>query len=155
MANSKMVSAFVLGFVAAFSIVAAGCAHLPIVGSASGSCVLYGEKFTHIESVRAEFRTVSVPVRVLDTHEVERLELGKAPESTPDYSRFYGGDFYVCVIKKDDWKEIRDKKLKKLKIWDETMATTPRGQSIKVVGYDIDHWAIKGGGFSSGLPMWK
>ena len=107
---------------------------------------------TVVLDVRAEFRTASVPVRVLDTHEIERLELSRAPESTPDILRLYGGDFYRCVIRKDDWKEIRDKKLT---IWDETTATTPRGQSVEITRYDIDHWAIEGGASTSGFAVWK
>ena len=123
------------------------CAGLPVVGSNFGTCVLSGEKFTNV---------IDAEVEVLDNKWVSEpflmpsLDLQRSPETHPIGA---GGKYvHMCVIPKDAWPELRDNQASRDSTWGDTVTmTTPRGQKLKLWGYDIDHWTMMGGG----IPIWK
>lgn len=113
-----------------------GCAD---IGLDTGSCLVNGEKFTHVTDATVEFRTHSIPQRVLDTYTKEELKVYRSPRSSPD---LMGGEFYQCVVKKADWQEAMPAKLTQWAVSDAMTAITPRGQTVEFTSYDIDHWVL-------------
>ena len=117
-------------------LITAGCANLPVAGGAFGACSYNGEEFTHVVNVEAKFWTGSGYTEPMVK---PSLDLQRAPRSTS----FGGEKFYLCVISKDDWPELRDMQSSRdFRPWDSVTPFTPRGQELDFGGYDIDHWMV-------------
>lgn len=123
------------------------CAGLPVVGGNFGACVLRGEDFTHVIGAEATYWDGG---RTSESLLMSSLDLQRSPEAQPIG---VGGEYvHACVIPKDDWPELRDDQASRDSTWFDTVTmTTPRGQELELIGYDIDHWMLMG----SSVPLWK
>ena len=131
------------------------CADIRIGGFSFGSCLVNGEEFTHVSNVILEIRTDSFPRQVLETHTKEELKVHRAPRSLGNVRGKWGvGErgVYFCVVKKSDWPEAMPAKLSSPSR-DEVTAITPRGQTVSLVQYDIDHWVLLGRPWPH--PIWE
>ena len=126
------------------------CADIRIGGFSFGSCLMNGEKFTHVSNAVVEIRTHSVPQRVLETHTKEELKVHRSPRSG---QTLWGERLYSCVVKKSDWPEAIPGKFL-VTPSDEATAITPRGQTVSFSDHDIDHWVLTNRRWSD-FPVWE
>ena len=127
------------------------CADIRIGGFSFGSCLMNGEKFTHVSNAVVEIRTHSVPQRVLETHTKEELKVHRSPRSG---QTLWGERLYSCVVKKSDWPEATPAKTGS--VWfDEITAITPRGQTVSFSDHDIDHWSLGPRGWFGHYSVWE
>ena len=127
------------------------CADIRIGGFSFGSCVVNGEEFTHVSNAIVEFRTVSWPQRVLETHTKEELKVSRSPRSIGYDLR--ENEVYGCVVKKSDWPEATPAKIGAAPS-DEITAITPRGQAVWFSEHDIDHWFLTNRKWID-TPVWE
>ena len=142
---SAIVCLLVVGFVAACSTANFGSLGV-------GSCLLNGEDFTNVTDATVEFRTHSIPQRVLDTYSKAELKVHRAPSSHQTLLR---DDIYPCVVKKAGWPEAVPAEIN-ITPSDVALAMTPRGQEVRLWPYDIDHWHLSGSSpFVEVEPRWE
>ena len=128
------------------------CADIRIGGFSFGSCLMNGEKFTHVNNAIFEIReNISFQEQVLETHTKMELKVHRSPRPR-DYD-VRGREVHGCVVKKSDWPEAMPAKLTILSL-DDITAITPRDQTVSFGQYDIDHWVLKGLRFVDN-PVWE
>ena len=95
--------------------------------------MLNGEEFTHVAEAKVYMGGAGGP-----TYSTDRLTVYRAPSSELDLP---GYSYYSCVIRKSDWPEAMPAKFGIAQSnW--IRAVTPRGQKVRIEGYDIDHWKV-------------